>query len=137
MKVVVDTSVWSLALRRKKETESEYVEVLKELIIEGRVVLLGAIRQEILSGIRYVEQYEKLKTELRSFPNLQTNNEDYEIAASFYNKCRQKGVQGSNTDYLICAVASQRNHEILTTDRDFDNFLPHLPIKLLKPNNRK
>ena len=134
MKVVVDTSVWSLALRRHKEAEDGYVELFKELISDGRVVLLGAIRQEVLSGIRYIGQYEKLKTNLRAFPDLKLKADDYEVAASFYNLCRQQGIQGSNTDYLICSVASRRNYEILTTDKDFDNFAEHLSIKLLKPS---
>lgn len=132
MKVVVDTSVWSLALRRKKQQKDAYVELFKELIADGRVVLLGAIRQEILSGIRYQEQYEKLKTNLRAFPDLRLKEDDYEVAASFYNRCREKGVQGSNTDYLICSVASRRNYQILTTDKDFDYFKKHLSVNLLK-----
>ena len=134
MKVVVDTSVWSLALRRQKQPEDAYVDLFKELISDGRVVLLGAIRQEILSGIRYQEQYEKLKTNLRAFPDLRLKEDDYEIAASFYNRCHEKGVQGSNTDYLICSAASRRSYQILTTDKDFDYFKEHLSVNLLKPD---
>lgn len=81
MKVIVDTSVWSLALRRHTEFTDPYVELLKQLIADGKVVLLGAIRQEVLSGIRYPKQYDKLKNHLRAFSNLKLVVEDYEVAA--------------------------------------------------------
>jgi predicted nucleic acid-binding protein len=57
---------------------------------------------------------------------------DYELAAEFYNTCRQKGIQGSNADFLICASAWHRNYGILTIDRDFQNFTGHIPITLME-----
>lgn len=69
MKVIVDTVVWSLAFRRQT-TRNEYRNMLKDLIADGRVVLLGAVRQEVLSGIHHNEQFERLKLSLRAFPNL-------------------------------------------------------------------
>jgi predicted nucleic acid-binding protein len=132
MNVIVDTSVWSLALRRNKSNiESHSVKLLKYLITEGKVILLGAIRQEVLSGIRHQEQFLKLRDYLRPFPDLAITTEDYELAATFFNTCRSKGVQGSNTDFLICAVAHSHDYQILTTDQDFDNFKQHIPIVLL------
>ncbi len=139
MNVIVDTAVWSLALRNNKrhseasDQPSIYPEVtlLKELIVDGRVVLLGVVRQETLSGIRHKEQYETLKTHLRAFPNPALSSEDYELAADYFNICRQRGIQGSNTDFLICAVASRRQYAILTTDKDFENFSQHIPVNLV------
>jgi predicted nucleic acid-binding protein len=58
--------------------------------------------------------------------------EDYEPAAEFFNTCRRSGVQGSNTDFLICAAAHRRNHTIFTTDHDFRNFQVHWPIRLFE-----
>ena len=129
MKVVVDTSVWSLVLRQK-QPDSKLANILQDLIADGRVVMIGAIRQEILSGIKHQQQYEKLKDNLRAFPNLNLDTEDYELAANYFNVCRRNGIQGSNTDFLICAVANRRNYEIFTTDNDFVNFSQHLPIVL-------
>ncbi len=135
MKVVVDTSVWSLALRNNPKTSEVSVHptavLLKALIEEGRVVLLGVVRQEMLSGIRHQSQYEKLKTHLRAFPDLVLESEDYELAADYFNKCRQRGIQGSNTDFLICAVANRRQFAILTTDKDFESFSQHIPVRLV------
>jgi len=132
MKVLVDTSVWSLVLRRKTAHEAnEIVTILQDLIADRRVVLVGAIRQEILSGIRYQEQFNRLKEYLRAFPDLDLDPEDYELAAEFFNTCRSQGIQGSNTDFLLCAVAHRRGYSILTTDKDFENFREHIPIVLL------
>ena len=78
MKVIVDTSVWSLALRRKQQKDNSIADKLRDLIGDGRVILLGAVRQEILSGIKHQEQFEKLKDNLRSFPDLLLDAEDYE-----------------------------------------------------------
>jgi predicted nucleic acid-binding protein len=132
MKVIVDTSVWSLALRRQQQPNNLIANRLHDLIIDGRVVLLGAVRQEILSGIKHQEQFEKLRDNLRAFPNLLLDIEDYELAADYFNICRRNGIQGANTDFLICAIASRRKYEIFTTDKDFINFSQYLPIVLTK-----
>jgi predicted nucleic acid-binding protein len=101
MRVIVDTSVWSLALRRDgKVDESPHVALFRELITDGQVVLLGAVRQEILSGIRHANQYNRFKNYLRAFPNLELDIEDYELASDLYNTCRRNGIQGANTDFL-------------------------------------
>ena len=132
MNVVVDTSVWSLALRRNTPNDAiAIVNILRDLIVDGRVVLLGAIRQEVLSGIRYLEQFMRLRDYLRAFPDLELTAEDYELAAEFFNTCRSNGVQGSNTDFLLCAVAHRRGYSILTTDKDFESFRLHIPVLLL------
>jgi predicted nucleic acid-binding protein len=132
MNVLVDSSVWSLALRRNTTNDAiAIVNVLRDLIADGRVVLLGAIRQEVLSGVRYKEQFARLREYLRAFPDLELTTEDYELAAEFFNTCRSNGVQGSNTDFLLCAVAHRRGYSIFTTDKDFDNFRSHIPVVLL------
>ena len=130
MKVFVDTAVWSLAVRRNENADRPQVMLLRELIRDGRVVLLGAVRQEVLSGIRHEAQFERLKAHLRAFPDLELHSDDYELAAEFFNVCRRKGVQGANTDFLICAVATRRHFDILTVDRDFESFQALLPIAL-------
>jgi predicted nucleic acid-binding protein len=132
MRVIVDTSVWSLALRRQPKTNDSTVNKLRDLIADGRVILLGAVRQEILSGIKHQVQFEKLKDYLRAFPNLPLDAEDYELAADYFNICRRHGIQGANTDFLICATANRRNYEIFTTDKDFISFSNYLPIILTK-----
>lgn len=131
MKALVDTSIWSLALRRRKfNQDSPAVKTLTRLIREFRVTMIGPIRQELLSGIRDKRQFERLKDKLRAFPDHRLQHEDYETAAEFFNICRGKGVQGSNTDFLLCAVARRHNLELVSADRDFVQFSRYLPFKL-------
>lgn len=130
MTVLVDTSVWSLALRRKSAQEHPAVIELRALIEEMQVQMIGPIRQELLSGISEQAQYERLRDHLRAFPDLELTTGDFERAAEFFNICRGKGVQGSNTDFLICAISAERQMSILTTDKDFEHFQEHLPIKV-------
>lgn len=130
MNVLVDTSVWSLALRRSPPRQDPAVTELAELIREYRVRVLGAIRQEILSGIRSPQQFEALRLQLRAFPDLPLAPDDYELAADFFNQCRRHGVQGFTTDFLICAAAHRHDLAIFTTDPDIASYRHHLPIRL-------
>jgi predicted nucleic acid-binding protein len=93
-------------------------------------VLIGAVRQELLSGIRERAHFERVRDHLRAFPDVNVTRDDYEQAASFFNVCRTKGIQGSNTDFLICAIAARIGSSIFTTDADFTHFARLLPITL-------
>jgi predicted nucleic acid-binding protein len=104
LKIIVDTSIWSPALRRP--AVGHFVSALRDLVESGQVVMLGCIRQEILSGIRSSEQFALLRDQLRAFPDEPLLIQDYERAAEFFNVCRKRGIQGSNTDFLICAGSS-------------------------------
>lgn len=130
MRVLVDTSVWSLALRRRPPLETPEARELRVLIDQGRVAIIGPIRQELLSGIRTGDSFERLREHLRAFPDETLTVEDYERAAQHFNTCRARGIQGSNTDLLICAVAERRQLPILTTDDDFIQFAKVLPIAI-------
>ncbi len=131
MKVLVDTPIWSLALRRRNRAAEDSASAeLASLIQDGRAALIGPVRQELLSGIRERVHFERVRDHLRSFADVVITRDDYEGAASFYNICRSKGVQGSNTDFLICAVAVRSGFSIFTTDEDFSQFARMLPIAL-------
>ena len=137
MNTLVDTSIWSLALRRRahdlSSAEKILVGELAELVKEGRARILGVIRQELLSGIKAPEQFEKLRTILRSFPDEVVETSDYELAAKSSNQCRSKGIAVSVVDAMICAISSSRDWPILTTDPDFRSYANVLPIKLHVP----
>ena len=133
MKILVDTSVWSLALRRGNRRRHPYIDELYGLIQDHRVQIIGPIRQEILSGIRSESQFNVLKKQLESFPDIPVHSEDYVEAARYFNLCRSQGIQGSNTDFLICSVSVRNDLPIYTTDKDFDLFAKHIPISLHKP----
>jgi predicted nucleic acid-binding protein len=130
VRVLVDTSVWSLALRRDDNRLNPEREELRRLVSAHVAEIIGPIRQEILSGVRDRVQFARLETHLAAFHDLPLLTEDYVTAANFFNLCRSKGIQGSNTDFLICAVAVRRDLVIFTTDRDFRHFAKLLPIVL-------
>jgi predicted nucleic acid-binding protein len=134
LNVLVDTSVWSLALRRNAAqlsgAEKMLVAELSELVREGRARMVGMVRQELLSGIRTAEQYEKLRTHLSAFPDERIETSDHEEAARFGNLCRTKGIVVSIVDVFLCAVAVRREWEIFTTDPDFARYAKVLPIAL-------
>ena len=132
MKIIVDTSIWSLALRRKKRQSVPEVKLLESLIDNQKVCIIGPIRQEILSGIKDNKQFSQLKDILSAFNDFPIITKDYELAAEYFNICRTKGVQGSNTDFLICAVSYRNRFPIFTTDKDFEKFAKHIPIALVK-----
>lgn len=129
MKVIVDTVVWSLALRRSDRNDDASRE-LTSLIEDQRVVLLGPIRQEILSGYSEDDKFERLRRQLSYFENEPILDNDYVRAAQYHNSCRGKGIQGSHTDFLICSCAFRLQASIYTRDGDFQHYSGVLPISL-------
>jgi predicted nucleic acid-binding protein len=134
--VLVDTPVWSLALRRKpvdlSPHEQGVTRALAELIREGRAQLAGPIRQELLSGIREENRFRKLREYLRAFIEPTLEVRDYEEAARINNQCRTRGIAGSSIDFLICAVARRRSWQIFTTDGDFERYARVVGLKLFE-----
>jgi predicted nucleic acid-binding protein len=129
LKVLVDTSVWSLALRRQKQVAPEAKE-LARLIEEGLVVMIGPIRQELLSGISQLAQFVALRDDLGAYEDRPLSRIHFETAAEFSNRCRKQGIQGSHTDFLISAVACLEEMAVFTTDLDFGRYAKHLPLTL-------
>ncbi len=129
MRVLVDTCVWSAVLRRR-EPDPALTAKMKDLIEADRVAMIGPIRQELLSGIPDSAQFRRLKSYLSAFEDLPLRTDHFEKAAEFSNICRKAGVQGSSIDFLICAAAAMENCVVFTTDRDFETYRRHLPIRV-------
>jgi predicted nucleic acid-binding protein len=100
------------------------------LIRREEAVFLGAICQELLSGISNEGLFEDVRTAMRGFVELSATLDDYELAAKYCNTCRRHGIQGSATDFLLCAVSQQYDAAIFTTDRDFELYAQVLGIRL-------
>ena len=130
--VLVDTSVWSLALRKKRpdSNDKKLIEYLSFLIRNRYAVMIGPIRQEILSGISDEDKFRELKEALKAFPDFEITIEDYEQAAAYYNTCRSNGIQGSHIDYLICSVAHNNDFLIFALDKDFEQYRKYIDIEL-------
>jgi predicted nucleic acid-binding protein len=137
MMVLVDTPIWSLALRRHPSHPSAderlLTDSLRELIQAGRAQLLGAVRQEVLTGIREQSQFRKIRSELRAFEDVALTFQDYENAASMGNLCRQSGIATTAIDMLICAASQNRGWHVMSTDRDFVHYSKILPIQIMAP----
>lgn len=138
--VLIDTPIWSLALRRRKRDlgrgEGRDVAEWERLVRAGAAGLIGPIRQELLSGVRDDRSWERLRAALRPFPDLPILTEDYERAAQFFNRCRRRGIVGSAIDLLICAVSSRFGVPVYTTDADFGRYAAVLELDLHSPHRR-
>jgi len=130
VKVLVDTPIWSYALRTRNNKYQYEIDQLTSLIRDQRALIIGPIRQEILSGYSDLRKFRRLKEKLSYFENTPIQDIDYEFAAELCNQCRKKGIQGSHIDFLICAVAKRIDVPIFTTDMDFPRYQKIISIKL-------
>jgi len=130
LKVLVDTPIWSYALRSQDKKYQSEIDALTSLIRGQRAIIIGPIRQEILSGYSELRKYRLIKDKLSYFKNEPIIDTDYELAAEFSNKCRKKGIQGSHIDFLICAVANRIDIPIFTNDNDFMHYQKLISLKL-------
>ncbi len=130
MKVLIDTTVWSLAFRRNHPDAAPEVAELHTLIDQFCAAIIGPVRQEVLSGISNEAQFKTLRDVLNAFADETLETRDFELAARFFNQCRSRGVQGTHTDFLICAAAFARDMPIFTTDKDFISYSRIVPIRL-------
>jgi predicted nucleic acid-binding protein len=121
-KLIVDTCVWSLWLRRRNQSllstqDQQLLNELRQAIENRRTAILGPIRQEILSGIRDAAQFAKTASLLDPFLDEPIVPSDYIEAAKLFNLCRDHGIQYGPVDILICTVAARNHFEILTCDQ--------------------
>ncbi len=128
MRLLVDTSVWSLALRQKSTAglsveEQRLTGELTQAIQDGRVVMIGPIRQELLSGIKEEAQFDKLKQALEPFRDEPIETVDYEHAARLYNLCRNEGAEAGPVDMLVCAIATRYKWQVLSNDAGLNRCL--------------
>jgi len=134
MSVLIDTPIWSLALRRKStqlsRTQRQQVDEWRTLVSDGRARLTGIIRQEVLSGIRETRDFERLRERLAAFDDIPAETVDHERAAGFFYVCRARGITPGALDVLICAVAAGHGLSIFTTDADFERYAEVLPLRL-------
>ncbi len=138
--ILIDTPIWSLALRRRSRDlnpgQERHVREWERLVYAGSAHLIGPIRQELLSGVRDDRAWERLRAALRPFPDLPVTTDHYERAAQFSNRCRSRGVVGSAIDLLICAVSAGYDAPIYTTDADFPRYATVLKLNLHAPKTK-
>lgn len=113
--------------------EQVQLKSLIDAIQDGRIVILGPIRQEVLSGIKDLAPFEKLRSALAAFPDEPLTTLHYEQAARLFNLCRSRGVECGSTDILICAAAIAMQWDILTYDQGLLRCIRALRTEELMP----
>lgn len=132
IRFIIDTSVWSEALRRKKNTVNSSDTVVRRIIENDyEVVVVGIILQEILSSIADEKLFRDIKDILNDFQYIDTTKNDYIYASELSNKCRSKGIIAGSVDFLIASVAIRNELELVTFDKDFFNISKHTDLKIL------
>ena len=133
MNLLVDTSVWSRFLRRRKtnEMDSYVVSLQQYLKNQDCIHLIGPILQELLDGVKEQNQFDLLRDYLSPFPLIELTRDDFIEASLLRNRCRSRGVQASPTDFLICAACIRRNYPLLTADNDFTHISKYCEIDLV------
>ena len=131
MRILVDTSIWSLALRRPSGVVNQEATLLKTIIEEGEdIYLIGIILQEVLQGIRNSSDFLALKKYFEAFPLLDLTRGDYTMAAELKNHLIRKGKQGGTIDVLIASAAVSHHCHLFTADKHFAHIAEHSELKL-------
>jgi predicted nucleic acid-binding protein len=128
--MIVDTCVLSLVFRRRSPLETRVTAELRRLLGSDRAVIIGAVRQEVLSGVREYSQFLRVRELLRNYADTSLDQSCHERAAEFDYVCRRAGFATSSTDMLICAAAESLDVGVFTTDEDFERYASVLPITL-------
>lgn len=133
MSLFVDTSVWSLALRRDTPPVSEPVRELARAVEAGEtIVTTGLILQELLQGFSGPKDRELIVDRFAALPLLVPDRQDHIDAAELRNRCRRRGVQIGTIDALLAQLCIRHGLTMLTTDKDFQDIGRHGALKLWK-----
>jgi len=131
MTLLVDTSVWSLALRRDVQaTEPEVQELKDALLGADAVVTTGLVLQELLQGFSGAKAQTQIMERFAALPLLQPDRDDHIGAAALRNACRQAGVQIGTIDAVLAQLAIRHDLTLLTTDKDFTYAAKHCLLRV-------
>lgn len=131
MTLFVDTSVWSLTLRRDKPSDEAVVRALVRALETGeRVVTTGLVLQELLQGFSGPKAQEQIVDRFSALPLVVPEREDHIAAASLRNQCRKRGVQVGTIDALLAQLCIRHDLVMLTTDEDFGHIARHSELRL-------
>lgn len=132
MRVLVDTSVWSLALRKKGPADHPAAVRLASLLDANEdVFLIGLILQELLQAFRSETSLRTMVRHLEPFPLLEIQRADHLYAAALHRRCASRGVSASTADCQIAAAAVRHDCGLLTADKDFDRIARLSELKLV------
>ncbi len=131
MTLLVDTSVWSLALRRDAVASSPHIQALRTALVgEEIVVTTGLVLQELLQGFAGPRSRKAIVERFAALPLLSPDRQDHIDAAQLRNLCRRAGVQIGTIDAVLAQLCIRHDLTLLTTDNDFVHAASHCPLKV-------
>jgi len=132
--LLVDTSVWSLALRRDAAVNAPQVQALKDALLGADVVVTtGLVLQELLQGFSGPKAAAQIIERFSALPLLQPDRDDHVAAAQIRNTCRRAGVQIGTIDALLAQLCVRHDLVLLSTDNDFALAAKHCALRLWQP----
>lgn len=135
MTMLIDTSVWSLALRRDRPPHIAHLDALQCAISGGEIVVTtGIILQELLQGFTGAKQSDAIISRFSALPFVKPRRTDYIDAAILRNSCRKSGVQLGTIDALLAQICIQNKLTLLTTDNDFVHAAKIIPLNVWQPS---
>jgi predicted nucleic acid-binding protein len=127
----VDTSVWSLALRRDEPAGRAEVGMLVRAVEGGETLLTtGLVLQELLQGFAGPKSRSEIVERFSALPLIAPDRDDHIEAAQLRNHCRRKGVQIGTIDALLAQLCLRHELTMLTADHDFTRVAEHSRLKL-------
>ena len=134
MSLFVDTSVWSLALRRDGPSSALQVTALVKAIENGEPILTtGLVLQELLQGFSGPKTRQQILDRFSALPLLVPDRADHVEAAALRNTCRRHGVQIGTIDALLAQLCIRHSLLMLSSDRDFQGMANHCALRLWQP----
>lgn len=134
MTLLVDTSVWSLALRRDGQSSAPAVVALRDALAGAdAVVTTGLVLQELLQGFNGPRAVAAIIERFQSLPLIAPDRSDHIAAAEVRNACRRAGVQVGTIDALLIQLCGRHELTLLSTDNDFAHAAQHVPFRLWRP----
>jgi predicted nucleic acid-binding protein len=134
MSLLVDTSVWSLALRRDGSPGQPEVRALADALAGAdAVITTGLVLQELLQGFNGPRSVAAIVERFQALPLIHPDRQDHIAAAEVRNVCRRSGVQIGTIDALLIQVCGRHDLTLLTTDQDLVHAARYVPVKLWRP----
>jgi len=128
-KVIVDTSAWIESFR--PQSEKTFINLVKDLILKGRILIPGIIKTELLRGTKNKKEYNQLNDLLKGLEYLPVSDDFWEKLSLFSFRLFRKGVTVPLTDTYIALLGIENNASILHRDKHFDLIAEKVPLKIL------
>jgi predicted nucleic acid-binding protein len=134
LSLFVDTSVWSLALRRDRPSDLPEVGALERALTDGDLVTTtGLVYQELLQGFRGARDQRAIVARFAALPFITPDRHDHFEAAQLRNRARRRGVQVGTIDAILAQICIRYELRLLTTDADFSRIAEHEPLECWTP----